>query len=81
MDIIKFNTRLKADGKEYSRIVYWNRFWRNKTELILSCIPAAASIVLFACGFRSSFLMIVYVIFCAYPFSYFHSAKAASATI
>ena len=36
MDIIKFNTRLKADGKEYSRIVYWNRFWRNKTELILS---------------------------------------------
>lgn len=77
MDIIRFNTRLKADGKEYSRIVYWNRFWRNKTELILSCIPAIASIVLFACGFRSSFLMIVYVIFCAYPFFIFSQCKSS----
>jgi len=77
MDIIRYNTRLKADGKEYARIVYWNRFWRNKTELILSCLPAAASIILFCMGYRSSFLLIVYIIFCAYPFFIFSQCKSS----
>ena len=29
MDIIKFNTTLKASGKDYFKIVFWNRFIRN----------------------------------------------------
>lgn len=76
MDIIRFNTTLKASGKEYANIVYWNRFWRNKTELILSCLPGIVSIVLFCLGFRSSFLMIIYIIFCAYPFFIFSQCKS-----
>ena len=36
MDIIKFNTTLKASGKDYFKIVFWNRFIRNPIELILS---------------------------------------------
>ncbi|MGN0407662.1 MAG: YcxB family protein [Bacteroides sp.] len=77
MDIIRFNTTLKASGKEYARIVYWNRFWRNKTELILTCLPAAASIVLFCLGLRSSFMLIIYVILCAYPFFIFSQCKSS----
>lgn len=46
MDIIKFNTTLKASGKDYSRIVFWNRFLRNPIELILSWTPAMVSIIL-----------------------------------
>ena len=33
MDIIKFNTTLKASGKDYFKIVFWNRFIRNPIEL------------------------------------------------
>lgn len=76
MDIIRFNTTLKASGREYAKIVYWNRFWRNKTELILSCLPAAISIVLFCLGYRTSFLLIIYVIVCAYPFFIFSQCKS-----
>ena len=51
MDIIKFNTTLKASGKDYSRIVFWNRFVRNPIELILSWTPAVISIVLLCLHF------------------------------
>ena len=46
MDIIKFNTTLKASGKDYFKIVFWNRFIRNPIELILSWLPAVISLVL-----------------------------------
>ena len=42
MDIIKFNTTLKASGKDYFKIVFWNRFIRNPIELILSWLPCAS---------------------------------------
>lgn len=35
MDYIKYETTLKASGREYSKIVFWNRFIRNPIELIL----------------------------------------------
>ena len=44
MDIIKFNTTLKASGKDYFKIVFWNRFIRNPIELILSWLPAVISL-------------------------------------
>ena len=46
MDIIKFNTTLKASGKDYFKIVFWNRFIRNPIELILSWLPAVISHIL-----------------------------------
>ena len=54
MDIIKFNTTLKASGKDYSRIVFWNRFLRNPIELILSWTPAMVSIILLCMQDRKS---------------------------
>ena len=45
MDIIKFNTTLKASGKDYFKIVFWNRLIRNPIELILSWLPAVISLV------------------------------------
>lgn len=67
MNIIKYNTTLKASGKDYSRIVFWNRFIRNPIELILSWTPAAISLVLLVCGIYSSFLLILYAVCWFYP--------------
>lgn len=68
MEYIKFNSTYKADGKKYEQIVFWNRFLRNKTEMIVSLFPAVVSIAAFALGYRSTFLMIIYCIFIVYPF-------------
>lgn len=67
MNIIKYNTTLKASGKDYSRIVFWNRFIRNPIELILSWTPAVISLVLLICGIYSSFLLILYAVCWFYP--------------
>ena len=44
MDYIKYETTLKASGREYSKIVFWNRFIRNPIELILTWLPAAITL-------------------------------------
>lgn len=67
MNIIKYDTTLKASGKDYSRIVFWNRFIRNPIELILSWTPAVISLVLLICGIYSSFLLILYAVCWFYP--------------
>ena len=68
MDVLRYNTALKASGDEYKKIVFWNRFLRNKLELILSFLPACLSIVLICMGFNNTYLLMLYVIFWAYPF-------------
>ena len=67
MDILKYDTTLKAGGNDYYKIVFWNRFLRNPTELILTWVPALTSIVLMVMGIYSTFLMIVYAVFWFYP--------------
>lgn len=67
MDTIRYTSTLKASGDEYKKIVFWNRFLRNKTELILSIIPAIISIILIILGFFSQFFLIGYVVFFIYP--------------
>lgn len=77
MTHIKFHSTYKADGKKYEQIVFWNRFLRNKTELIISFLPAVISLVLFIIGYRTIFHMIVYCIFFAYPPIMFRQSKNA----
>lgn len=67
MDIMKYTSTLKAKGTEYRNIVFWNRFIRNKTELILSILPALASIGLMIAGYDNSYLLILYAVFWFYP--------------
>lgn len=67
MDYIKYETTLKAGGKEYSQIVFWNRFLRNPTELILSWLPAALSVAAIALGYFSSYLAVIYAACWCYP--------------
>ena len=67
MRIIKFNTTLKASGKDYFKIVFWNRFIRNPIELILSWLPAVISLVLLCLHYYSSFLLILYAVCWFYP--------------
>ena len=67
MDIIKYDTTLKASGKDYSKIVFWNRLIRNPIELILSWTPAIISLILLIYGFYSSFLLILYAVCWFYP--------------
>lgn len=76
MEVIRFKTTLKASGKEYEKIVFWNRFWRNKTELILTLLPAFSSIILFIMGYNNSFLLMIYVIFFCYPVFIFSQCKS-----
>ena len=76
--VIKYDTTLKASGKEYTRIVFWNRFLRNPAELILSWLPAIASVVLLAMGIYSFFSLILYAVFWAYPIYIFaHQFKSS----
>ena len=77
MNVIRYTTKLKASGDEYKKIVFWNRFLRNKLEAILSVIPAISSIVLFAFGIHNSFFIIASVIFCVYPFFIYTQYKRA----
>lgn len=77
MDYIKFTSTYKADGKKYEQIVFWNRFLRNKTELILTFLPVVISIYFFSQGYRSTFIMLVYFIFFVYPFLAYKQFKSS----
>ncbi|MCR5215430.1 MAG: hypothetical protein K6C69_00580 [Lachnospiraceae bacterium] len=85
MDYIKYTSTYKADGSEYEKIVIWNRYLRNKTELILSLLPAIISIFLFVAGdsyfhtsvFRGTFAIVIYVVCVCYPFISFSQCKSA----
>ena len=68
MKVIRYTTILKASDAEYKKIVFWNRFLRNKLVTILSIIPALASILLLYLGFNNSIFLFAYIIFCVYPF-------------
>jgi hypothetical protein len=67
MDTIQYNTKLKASGDEYRKIVFWNRFLRNPTETILTLLPAVLAIILMCSGFLNGFLGIIYAACFAYP--------------
>lgn len=67
MDFIKYNTTLKASGTEYKKIVFWNRFLRNPAELILSWLPAAATIVLIIMGYFNTYTAVIYAALWCYP--------------
>ncbi len=67
MDFIQYDTTLKASGKEYSRIVFWNRFLRNPAELILTCLPAAVTLILIYFGLFSTYLAVIYAACWCYP--------------
>ncbi|MGN0327736.1 MAG: hypothetical protein ACI4D4_02020 [Lachnospira sp.] len=67
MNTLKYETRLKASGDDYKKIVFWNRFLRNPAELILSWVPALITIVLLALGYANTFLLIIYAICWFYP--------------
>lgn len=67
MDIIKYKSTLKASGDDYKKIVFWNRFIRNPIELILSWLPALASVLLISLGYFNSYLAVIYACCFAYP--------------
>lgn len=79
MDIIKFDSVFKASGDEYARIVFWNRFLRNPTELILTFVPAVICIVFLCMGYTNTFALIIYLICFAYPFFSYRQYKSAVA--
>lgn len=62
MDIIQYQTKLKADGDTYKKIVFWNRFIKNPTELILTIAPAIIATVMLAMGYISTFIAVIYAV-------------------
>ncbi len=79
MNVIKFHSTLKPDGKQYERIVFWNRFIRTKTETVLMILPIMLGIFFFVKGYRSTFMMVVYCIFFVYPLIAYRQFKSAVA--
>ena len=77
MDVIRYTTMLKASGAEYKKIVFWNRFLRNKTEAVISIIPALSSILFIYLGFYNPFFVFAYIIFCVYPFFIYTQFRSA----
>lgn len=77
MDIIKFHSVFKASGKEYARIVFWNRFLRNPTELILTFTPALISIFFLVKGYTNTFALVLYLVCFAYPFFTYRQYRSA----
>ena len=69
MDIIRFTSTLKPSGKEYKKVVYWNRFVRTKLETIILLIMFLGGIALFAYALTANklMLMIVGAILFLYP--------------
>lgn len=67
MDFIRYHTTLKACGDEYKKIVFWNRFLRNPTELILTLLPAVISVVLITMGYFNTYLAFFYALSFCYP--------------
>ncbi len=76
MNVIKFHSTLKPDGKQYERIVFWNRFIRTKTETVLMILPIMLGIFFFVKGYRSTFMMVVYCIFFVYPLIAYRQFKS-----
>lgn len=77
MDYIKYSTTYKANGRQYEKIVLWNRFIRTKTETIITLLPAVISIFLMFKGYRSIFAMIVYCVLIAYPIIVFEQCRSS----
>lgn len=44
MNIIRFTSTFKPDGKDYTKITMWNRYIHNKTVLFVSFIPTVGAI-------------------------------------
>ena len=44
MNIIRFTSTYKPDGKDYTKVTLWNRYIQNKTLLFTLFIPTAAAI-------------------------------------
>lgn len=75
MEIIRFDSVLKPKGKEFEKICIWNRFFRTKVELILTLLPAIASIVLMF-FYLDIYVGVVYAVFIAYPVFIFSQFKS-----
>lgn len=67
MDIIKYNTTLKASGDDYRKIVFWNRFLRNPIELILTWTPAILTLIPLCMQYYNYFLLCLYASCWVYP--------------
>ncbi len=67
MKVIRYQTKLKASGDEYRKIVFWNRFLRNMTESFFTVLPAILSIAGIIAGYYGGILIIVYAIAFIYP--------------
>lgn len=78
MDIIQYQTKLKADGDTYKKIVFWNRFIKKPTELILTIAPAIIATVMLAMGYISTFIAVIYAVCYFYPiYIFFVQFKSA----
>lgn len=65
MNVIRFTSTFKPDGKNYTKITLWNRYIRNKTVLLTSFIPTVGAIYFLYNGAGPFWWLFVLIMF--YP--------------
>lgn len=65
MNVIRFTSTFKPEGKDYTKITLWNRYIRNKTVLFSLFIPTAGAIYFLATGAGMLWWLFVLIMF--YP--------------
>lgn len=65
MNVIRFTSTFKPDGKNYAKITLWNRYIRNKTVLLSLFIPTAGAIYFLYTGTGPLWWLFVLIMF--YP--------------
>lgn len=67
MELIQFTSTLKPDGKEYKKVVYWNRFVRMKLETVILALLFIAGIFLLANSADKIMFLVVGALFVIFP--------------
>lgn len=67
MNILKFESTLKPSGKEYKKVVYWNRFIRTKKETIFLLILIAVALYILLSGTNEFVPLIIAAACIIYP--------------
>lgn len=65
MNIIRFTSTFKPDGKDYTKVTVWNNYVRNKKFLLTLFIPTAGSIYFLINGIGTFWWIFVLLMF--YP--------------
>lgn len=67
MNLIRFTSKFKPEGKEYVKTTLWNHFISNKAMLLILIIPPILSIYFLLSGAITTFSLVINILLFLYP--------------